>query len=155
MNNKLKSLPREKNIDEKKTTKDEHKNNKGRHKQRSTYSKAVDGSDDGLAAVEAIGARVKLRCESESRASNIVNAEDVVEAVAASTGMPIAVVKSVLQVKEEEQLELIAKELAIQIPIGGREWVEGLAAWLAGCSAEEAEKLAQTIRAAKAKLASP
>jgi hypothetical protein len=78
-----------------------------------------------------------------------------VEAVAASTGMPVAVVKSVLQVKEEEQLELIAKELAIQILIGGREWVEGLAAWLAGCSAEEAEKLAQAIRAAKAKLASP
>jgi len=52
-------------------------------------------------------------------------------------------------------LELIAKELAAQIPIGGREWVEGLTAWLAGCSAEEAEKLAQTIRAAKAKTASP
>jgi ATP-dependent Clp protease ATP-binding subunit ClpA len=111
--------------------------------------------DRAIDLIGEAGARVKLRCESESRASNIVNAEDVVEAVAASTGMPVAVVKSVLQVKEEEQLELIAKELAIQIPIGGREWVEGLAAWLAGCSAEEAEKLAQTIRAAKAKLASP
>jgi len=58
----------------------------------------------------------------------------------------------VLQVKEPEQLELIAKELAAQIPIGGGEWVEGLAAWLAGCPTEEAEKLAQAIRAAKARI---
>jgi AAA lid domain len=88
--------------------------------------------DSAIDLIDEAGARVKLRCESESRASNIVNAEDVVEAVAASTGMPVAVVKSVLQVKEEEQLELIAKELAIQIPIGGREWVEGLAGRLLG-----------------------
>ena len=47
------------------------------------------------------------------------------EAVAARAGVPVDVVKSVLQVKEPEQLELIAKELAAQIPLGGGEWVGG------------------------------
>jgi len=84
--------------------------------------------------------------------SNIIIPEDIVEAVAGRAGVPVSVVKSVLQVKDVEQLELIAKELAAQIPFGGREWAEDLAAYLAGCSAEEAEKLAQTIRAAKAKI---
>jgi ATP-dependent Clp protease ATP-binding subunit ClpC len=107
--------------------------------------------DRAIDLIDEAGARVRLRCDSKARTSNIVSAEDIVEAVAARAGMPVDVVKSVLQVKEPEQLELIAKELAAQIPIGGGEWIEGLAAWLAGCSAEEAEKLAQAIRAAKAR----
>ena len=111
--------------------------------------------DRALDLIDEAGAGVRLRRDREPRASNIVNAEDIVEAVAARAGVPVAVVNRVLQVKQVDQLELIAKELAAQIPIGGREWVEGLTAWLAGCSAEEAEKLAQTIRAAKAKTASP
>jgi ATP-dependent Clp protease ATP-binding subunit ClpC len=84
--------------------------------------------------------------------SNILTPEDIVEAVAGLTGVTVSVVKSVLRVKEVEQLELITKELAAQISVGGREWTEGLAAYLTGCSAEEAEKLAQAIRAAKAKI---
>jgi hypothetical protein len=46
-------------------------------------------------------------------------------------------------------LELIAKELSMHIP-AGHAWLEGLAAYLAGCSAEEAEKLADAIRSVKA-----
>src|SRR5260370_23653325 len=84
--------------------------------------------------------------------SNILTPEDIVEAVAGLTGVTVSVVKSVLRVKEVEQLELITKELAAQISVGGREWTEGLAAYLTGCSAEEAEKLVQAIRAAKAKI---
>ena len=84
--------------------------------------------------------------------SNIITPENIVEAVAGRAGVPFSVVKSVLQVKEAEQLELIAKDLAAQIPVGCREWVESLAAYLASCSAEEAEKLAQAIRVAKAKI---
>jgi len=111
--------------------------------------------DRAIDLIDEAGARVRLQCDSKARTSKIVGAEDIVEAVAARAGVPVDVVKSVLQVKEPEQLELIAKELAAQIPLGGGEWVEGLAAWLAGCSAEEAEKLAQAIRAAKARLAEP
>jgi ATP-dependent Clp protease ATP-binding subunit ClpA len=111
--------------------------------------------DRAIDLIDEAGASVRLRQDREPHAGNRVDAEDIVEAVAARAGVPVAAVKSVLQVKEVEQLELIAKELAAQIPIGGREWVEALAAWLAACSAEEAEKLAQTIRAAKAGLASP
>jgi ATP-dependent Clp protease ATP-binding subunit ClpC len=82
---------------------------------------------------------------------NIVTAEDVVETVAERAGVSVAAVKSLLQAKEVEQVERIVKELAVQIPGGGREWIESLAAHLAGCSAEEAERLAQAIRAVKAK----
>jgi ATP-dependent Clp protease ATP-binding subunit ClpC len=83
--------------------------------------------------------------------SNVITPEDIMEAVAGRAGVPVSVVKSV-QMKELEQLQLIAKELAAQIPLGGREWVEGLATYLAACSTEEAEKLVQAIRTAKAKL---
>jgi len=108
--------------------------------------------DRAIDLIDEAGARVRLRRDHEPSASNLVDAEDIVEAVAARAGVPVDAVKSVLQVKEPEQLELIAKELAAQIPIGGGEWVEGLAAWLAGCPTEEAEKLAQAIRAAKARI---
>ena len=113
--------------------------------------------DRAIDLIDEAGARVKLRCESEPRElkqapqSNIITPEDILEAVAARAGVPVSVVKSV-QVKELGQLERIAKELGAQIPLGGREWVEGLVTYLAGCSGEEAEKLVQAIRAAKTNL---
>jgi ATP-dependent Clp protease ATP-binding subunit ClpC len=82
--------------------------------------------------------------------SNTVTAEDLVEGVAARAGVPVSSVRSVLELKEEGPLERIAKELSMQIP-AGHAWLEGLSAYLAGCSAEEAEKLADAIRSAKAK----
>ncbi len=87
--------------------------------------------------------------------SNIVTADDVVETVADRAGVSITAVKSLLQTNDLEQVESIVKELAAQIPGGGREWIESLAAHLAGCSVEEAEKLALTIRAAKSKFGKP
>jgi ATP-dependent Clp protease ATP-binding subunit ClpC len=113
--------------------------------------------DRAIDLIDEAGARVRLRCESQPRElkqvpqSSVMTPEDIMEAVAARAGVPVSVVKSV-QVKELELLEFIAKELSAQIPLGGREWVEGLAAYLAGCSGEEAEKLVQAIRTAKAKL---
>jgi ATP-dependent Clp protease ATP-binding subunit ClpA len=90
--------------------------------------------DRAIDLIDEAGARVRLRCAGESPSSNIVTAVDIVEAVAARAAVPVAIVSGVLQVKEVAHLELIAKELAAQIPIGGPEWAEGLAAWLAGCS---------------------
>jgi hypothetical protein len=49
-------------------------------------------------------------------------------------------------------MDLVAKELAAQIPIGGREWAEDLTTYLAGCSAEDAEEVTQAIRRAKSRL---
>ena len=83
---------------------------------------------------------------------NVVSAEDIVESVADRAGVPVSAVKNVLQVRPVEQLELVAKELAAKIPIGGTEWAERLTNYLAGCSAEEADDLAAAIRAAKAKI---
>jgi ATP-dependent Clp protease ATP-binding subunit ClpC len=84
--------------------------------------------------------------------SHIVNAEDVVEAVASRAGVQVSAVRSMQQVKGMETVELVARELTAEFPVGGREWAEALAGYLAGCSPEEAEKLALAIRAAKAKL---
>jgi|SRR5579863_719084 len=83
---------------------------------------------------------------------NIVNPEDVVEAVAARAQVPVSSVRSVLRLKGTEPLEHVAKELTAQFPIGGRQWADALASYLAGCSADEAEKLAAAIRAAKSRL---
>ena len=83
---------------------------------------------------------------------NVVTPDDIVEAVANRAGVPVEAVRSLLQIKAVEPMELVAKELAAQFPVGGREWAEALAAWLAGCSAEDAEVLAAAIRAAKMRL---
>lgn len=86
----------------------------------------------------------------QSPPNNSVTAEDLVEAVAARAGIPVSSVRSVLELKDVGQLERIAKELAMQIP-AGHAWLEGLSAYLAGCSVEEAERLAEAIRSVKAK----
>jgi hypothetical protein len=50
----------------------------------------------------------------------------------------------------EGDCDRIAKALAAHIPAEGHEWLACLAAYLADCPAEEAEKLAQAIQSAKA-----
>ena len=86
----------------------------------------------------------------QSPPSNTVTADDVIEAVAARAGVPVSSVRSVLELIDVGQLERIAKELAMQIP-AGHAWLEGLSAYLAGCSVEEAGRLAEAIRSVKAK----
>jgi ATP-dependent Clp protease ATP-binding subunit ClpC len=83
---------------------------------------------------------------------SIVSAEDIVQAVAGRAAVTPAAVKSVMQAKDTGRMERVAAELAAQIPLGGREWAEALVAHLAGCSADEAEKVAQAIRAARGQL---
>jgi ATP-dependent Clp protease ATP-binding subunit ClpC len=95
----------------------------------------------------------RLRAELKQHPpGNVLTPEDIVEAVAGRAGVTVPVVKSVLEMKGMEQLEPVARELAAQLPFGGREWADGLAAYLAGCTAEEAENLANAIRAAKTRL---
>jgi hypothetical protein len=84
--------------------------------------------------------------------SNVVNPEDIVDAVANRAGVPVEAVRNLLAVKEVKPVDSVARELGTQFPVGGREWAEALAVWLAGCSMDDAEKLASAIRAAKGRL---
>jgi ATP-dependent Clp protease ATP-binding subunit ClpC len=80
--------------------------------------------------------------------SRTLTPEDVVEVVAARAGAPVSIVKTMLTIKGGGQLERIGRELAGHTTLG-REWSDNLIAWLAGCTPEEAERLAQAIRTAK------
>ena len=82
---------------------------------------------------------------------NTLTAADIEEAIADRTGAPLAAVRKVLEQAEGGEFERIAKELGAQIPVELREWVPFLAAWVANCSADDAERLASAIRALKAK----
>ena len=84
--------------------------------------------------------------------SNAVTAEDVVETIAARANVPVSAVQSRLQVEDVERLDLVAKQLATQLPAGGEQWVDSLTAYLAGCSADEVDHLVNAIRAAKAQI---
>jgi len=67
-----------------------------------------------------------------------VTAEDVAEAVAARTGLPIEEVKAVWQQPRLAEWQRLARELALHIPTEGNEWLPFLAAWLARSPAEAA-----------------
>lgn len=110
--------------------------------------------DRAFDLIDEAGARVASRRRGEpgeKSSPGAVAPEDIVETVANRAGVPMAAVKSLLHAKEVERLESIVKELAAQIPGGGRDWIESLAAYLAGCSAEETERLAEIIRKLKTK----
>jgi ATP-dependent Clp protease ATP-binding subunit ClpC len=95
----------------------------------------------------------RLRDElGQTTQNNVVDPEDVVDATASRAGVPVEAIRNLLALKEVEPVESVARELAARFPVGGREWAEALAAWLAGCSAEDAEGLAVAIRAAKGQL---
>ena len=94
----------------------------------------------------------RLRAErGQQPVSNIVTPEDIVEAVAARVGAPVSMVKSMLAANAADQLDPIAQELA-SLSTFAREWADDLIAYLTGCTAEEAESLAQAIRLAKTKI---
>ncbi|MFZ0589835.1 MAG: Clp protease N-terminal domain-containing protein, partial [Bryobacteraceae bacterium] len=116
--------------------------------------------DRAIDLIDEAGALVKLRREAEARkfshhgpdkpnrpraelepaaADNVVTAEHIFEAIAARTSISVARVKAALQPPEvSNQRDQIQSELAAQIPAGRRDWVEGLTAYLADCSPEEA-----------------
>lgn len=76
----------------------------------------------------------------------MVTPRDIAEVAAALVGAPLAVVENTMRQAEPGRVEQIARELVALVP-QGREWLEPLAAYLAGCSEEEAAKLAAAIRA--------
>jgi ATP-dependent Clp protease ATP-binding subunit ClpA len=95
-------------------------------------------------------AYVKLK-----RPGHRVTADNIVETVAACANVTPQAVRNAMRVtKAELNAELIARELASQLPSGRRELAEALVTHLAGCSSEEAEQLITAIRAAKARIES-
>jgi ATP-dependent Clp protease ATP-binding subunit ClpC len=77
---------------------------------------------------------------------NVVTPRDIAEVAAALMGAPLPVVENVMRQPDPGRVEQIAHELAALVP-QGREWLEPLAAYLAGCTEEEAVRLAAAIRA--------
>jgi len=86
--------------------------------------------------------------QADAAGSRVVTARDIVEVVAVRIGSPVAVVENVLRQSDASEVEQIAKQLIALVP-QGREWLEPLAAYLAGCEPEDAERFARAIRAAK------
>jgi hypothetical protein len=78
-----------------------------------------------------------------------VTPEDILEVVAERASAPVGSVRQMIEREADGEWERIVKTLAAGISAEGHEWLACLASYLAGCSDEEAEKLAQAIRAAK------
>jgi hypothetical protein len=66
--------------------------------------------------------------------------------------VPVPAVENALRLKDADEFELAAREIAALLPAGGREWAEALVSFLAGCTTEEAEKIAAAIRNTQAKV---
>jgi len=77
---------------------------------------------------------------------NIVTPRDIAEVAAALVGAPVSVIESVIEQPDASRVERIARELVALLP-EGRLWLEPLAAYLAGCTEEDAQRLAAAIRA--------
>jgi ATP-dependent Clp protease ATP-binding subunit ClpC len=82
--------------------------------------------------------------------SGVVAASDIVEVVAGRVGAPVPVIENLMRRPDAGGLERIVKELIALVP-QGREWLEPLAAYLAGCAPEDVEKLAAAILHAREK----
>jgi ATP-dependent Clp protease ATP-binding subunit ClpC len=82
-------------------------------------------------------------------AGDTLTAADIEQVIADRTGAPMSAIQTVLGQTEAGDFERIARELGAQLPVELREWVAFLSAWLANCSADDAERLASTIRALK------
>lgn len=98
----------------------------------------------------------RLREEFGSTTPVNITAEHIVEAIAVRASLSVPAVKAALQRPQvPNKIDLMQSELAAHIPIGRRDWVEGLTAYLADCSPEDAERLVRAIRTAKAKFDQP
>lgn len=78
-----------------------------------------------------------------------ITPSDLEEAIAERAGVSISAVQEILRQKKGKEVQVVAQELAAAVPVDQREWLPFLAAYLVGCSAEEAERLAEAIREAK------
>ena len=78
-----------------------------------------------------------------------ITPSDLEEAIAERAGVPVSAVQEVLRQKKGKEVQAVAQKLAASVPVDQQAWLPFLAAYLAVCTAEEAERLAQAIRDAK------
>jgi hypothetical protein len=82
--------------------------------------------------------------------TNLVTADDILDVIAARTSLTVTAVRTALQkAQTPDPRDELRNELATRIPIGRRDWIESLLAYVADCSAEDADYLLQAIRTAK------
>jgi ATP-dependent Clp protease ATP-binding subunit ClpC len=80
---------------------------------------------------------------------NNVTPSEIFEVVAARTSLSVDAVRSALDQPPQADAEATLRQnLAKRIPVGQRDWLEGLLAYLRTCSNEDADHLAQMIRSA-------
>ncbi len=81
--------------------------------------------------------------------SDNVTGDNVLEVIAARTSLTVAQVKAVLSSQPQSgPQDKIRKELAALIPVGRRDWIDGLLSYLIDCSTEDADRLLNTLRSA-------
>jgi len=78
-----------------------------------------------------------------------ITVSDLEEAIAERAGVPVSAVQEILRQKKGKEVQAVAQRLAAALPGDQPAWLPFLAAYLAGCPAEDAERLAQAIREAK------
>ena len=98
-------------------------------------------------------ALTRLREEvSATPRSNTVTHDDIVDVVAARISISPAAVKAALQQTEPpDRRNQIRAQLAARVPVGRRDWIEGLVSYLADCSQEDTDYLLEAIRTASEK----
>jgi ATP-dependent Clp protease ATP-binding subunit ClpC len=107
--------------------------------------------DRALDLIDEAAARVRLRREAGGNASpGVVTADEIAGVISDRTELPLQTVKSMWMQPTAGTWQLVLDELAGAIPVEGNEWLPFLAVWLAHGSQDEAEKLVQAIRQAKA-----
>ncbi len=80
---------------------------------------------------------------------NTVTPADLEEAVAERAGVPVSAVQEVLGQRKGKESRAVAQKLAGAVPVEQQGWLPFLASYLAGCTEDDAERLAQAIREAK------
>jgi ATP-dependent Clp protease ATP-binding subunit ClpC len=83
-------------------------------------------------------------------AARNVSADEIAAVISSRTGLPVEEVMSAWKQPTAGTWRRVLRSLAAAIPPDGNDWLPFLAVWLARSSPEEAEKLAQAIRQAKA-----
>ena len=109
------------------------------------FTKAREFSDQEKVERENLQRLKTERTRAEPPAKPITTA-DLEEALAERAGVPVSAVQEILRQKKGKDLQAIAQKLAAAVPVDQLAWLPFLAAWLATCPPEEAERLAQAIR---------
>jgi ATP-dependent Clp protease ATP-binding subunit ClpC len=106
--------------------------------------------DEELRAERAKLERLRQERNPDDPTARNVTGDEIAAVISSRTGLPVEEVKSAWKQPTAGTWRSVLRSLAAAIPPEGNDWLPFLAVWLARNSPEEAEKLAQAIRQAKA-----